>query len=253
MKSATVLNKIARYSNERQAKGYAKTKPALQYRKTLNMFKATNIDFNAETMLGHSYDWYELTKSIKGKIILNSYNYSPTTCKHISKVRSVLSMLGVRYLELEAPKGLQNLDVALEHVIIEHARAIVREKYARKKYPASVKYLTKQLELLKTFGKRAKRKDMIDALAKAEAQRIEKNKESKFKADKRRLETYLENDVAFRDYEIIERRHFGNADHYMARKVAVHQVVDRDSMARDVENALHSFNRDGFGSVVFYV
>ncbi len=30
-------------------------------------------------------------------------------------------------------------------------------------------------------------------------------------------------------------------------------VVEIDSLARDVENALHSFHRGGFGKVVFYV
>jgi hypothetical protein len=230
-----------------------KTKPALQYRKTLNIFKATNVDFNAETMLGHSYDWYELTKSLKGRVVLNSYNYSPTTCKHISKVRSVLSMLGIRYVELEAPKGLQNLDVALEHVVSELGTAIVENKYARIKSKRSIQYFERQLKLLAKLGKRASKNKIEMSVINAEKNRKDRNAENKFKRDKRRLENYLENSVAFRDYEVIPRKHFGNADHWAARKVAVHQVVDRESMERDVENALHSFSRDGFGSVVFYV
>lgn len=64
----------------------------------------------------------------------------------------------------------------------------------------------------------------------------------------RKLEDYLENSVHFRDYEIKPASEFGKYN-----KIAVHQVVDKESLERDVENALYNFHRDGFGNVVFYV
>jgi hypothetical protein len=64
----------------------------------------------------------------------------------------------------------------------------------------------------------------------------------------KKLTDYLETDACFRDYEIKELNRFGHVN-----TIAVHQVVEAASLERDVENALHSFHRDGFGSVVFYV
>lgn len=62
----------------------------------------------------------------------------------------------------------------------------------------------------------------------------------------KKLENYLENSVHFRDYEILPARRFGHVN-----KIAVHQVVE--DIEHDVENAIYNFQRDGFGSIVFYV
>lgn len=76
----------------------------------------------------------------------------------------------------------------------------------------------------------------------------ERYQRAKARKLKRKLEDYLENQVHFRDYEIKERATFGKIN-----AIAVHQCVDAETLERDVENALHSFHRDGFGQVIFYV
>jgi len=82
----------------------------------------------------------------------------------------------------------------------------------------------------------------------AEFKRTERNAANRAKRAKEKLEKYLETQVHFRDYIIENKIKFGTIN-----KVAVHQVVDADSIERDVENAIHNFYRDGFGSIVFYV
>lgn len=79
-----------------------------------------------------------------------------------------------------------------------------------------------------------------------EAKRDARNERAKFKRKEKKLSDYLENEIHFRDYEIRDRDSFGSYN-----KIAVHQVVDE--IENDVQNALHSFHRDGFGCVVFYV
>jgi hypothetical protein len=76
-------------------------------------------------------------------------------------------------------------------------------------------------------------------------ERYQRAKSRKLKA---KLEDYLENQVHFRDYEIKERVQFGRIN-----TVAVHQCVDAESLEQDVQNALHSFHRDGFSRIVFYI
>lgn len=79
-----------------------------------------------------------------------------------------------------------------------------------------------------------------------------KQDERNAKARQRRLEAkltdYLENSVSFRDYTIKPRSEFG-----VYNTVAIHQCVDSETLESDVQNALHSFHRDGFGSIVFYI
>ena len=74
----------------------------------------------------------------------------------------------------------------------------------------------------------------------------ERNERAKIKRFQKKLEHYLDSVVHFRDYEIKPRSQFGKYN-----KIAVHQVVD--DIENDVSNALHSFHRDGFGNIVFYV
>lgn len=73
--------------------------------------------------------------------------------------------------------------------------------------------------------------------------RYQRTKARKFK---QKLEAYLENECHFRDYEIKPACQFGTIN-----AVAVHQVVE--DIEHDVQNALHNFQRDGFGSIIFYV
>lgn len=62
------------------------------------------------------------------------------------------------------------------------------------------------------------------------------------------LVNYLENHVHFRDYSIVSKSRFGTVN-----KIAVHQKVDLETLESDADNAIYTFQRDGFGLVVFYV
>lgn len=89
---------------------------------------------------------------------------------------------------------------------------------------------------------------LCDQYLREEEKKISRNEKSKTRKLKRALTDYLENSVHFRDYEIRKASQFG---HY--NKIAVHQVVESKSLARDVENAIYNFHRDCFGSIVFYI
>ena len=88
----------------------------MKYYKTKNQFSNSTktLTLNVNTLEGRSYEWYSICRNFNGVVVLNTYNYSSTTCKHIIKVRSVLSGLNQSYIELEAPRGLQDLDESLK-------------------------------------------------------------------------------------------------------------------------------------------
>lgn len=141
--------------------------------------------FDPETMHAHSYRWYTLVKRVKGKVVLNSYRYSVQTSKHISKMRDVLSKLGIKYVELDAPRGLQDLEACHAYELAVYARSIVNEKYARNSnkrwVKSSSKRLNKPLKLLASFGYRTSLKMLSEAIERAEASRRERLNEAKAK------------------------------------------------------------------------
>lgn len=79
-------------------------------------YEASNVTFNALKCEAYSYAWWKFVALIGGKIVFNNYNYSPSTVKHQYKVRRLMADLGIKIdLEIEAPMGLQQLDVAISH------------------------------------------------------------------------------------------------------------------------------------------
>lgn len=165
----------------------------LAFRKTTGKFVnsrgTTGIDLVNET--GHSYDWWVMLKRINGKLVLNSFNYSSCTQKHISKARSVLNKLKVSFIEVPAPQGLQDLERATTHIIDNYSKAIVAEKYARIKSNYQSKSVAKELSNLAKLGIKVKSVDLTRSVNKAEVERrsdLDHAKARRLRDKARRLE-----------------------------------------------------------------
>jgi hypothetical protein len=63
-----------------------------------------------------------------------------------------------------------------------------------------------------------------------------------------KLEEYLENEKHFRDYTICSEEDFGKN-----HKRGVHQKVDPLDFEHEVDDAIRTFCRDGYGHIYFYV
>lgn len=87
----------------------------MKYYKKLKQYKASNLKYDENSKIAYSYDWYQVAKFINNKMILNTFNYSATTLRHVYKIRKLFDDLGIEYLTLEAPQGLQNLESSLEY------------------------------------------------------------------------------------------------------------------------------------------
>ena len=94
----------------------------MRFIKCRGRFEASNVCFYPDSLEGYSYDWWQFTVKYKGKVLFNDYNYSPSTCKHQTKVRHELSKRDVRiYLELRFTRqGFQhgNVELALKDEIV---------------------------------------------------------------------------------------------------------------------------------------
>lgn len=196
--------------------------------KRAGIYKASNVTFNPSRIEAFSYGWWKFVGVVEGKVVFNNYYYSPSTCKHQSKVRRLLAELGIKIdIEMPVPKGLpgsyhrygdsSQSDLTLQE-LIEQAETHLCDKYLE------------QIEKRQEQYQRAKARKL-----------------------KAKLEEYLENDCAFRDYEITDRKYFGNPGYMISAKAAVHRVVDSETLENDVQDALNSFHRNGFGTVIFYV
>ena len=68
----------------------------MKFSKKRNQYEASNVSFNPDTIEAFSYGWWKFVTVIDGKVIFNNYNYSPSTCKHQSKVRVLMEKLGIK-------------------------------------------------------------------------------------------------------------------------------------------------------------
>lgn len=168
-----------RMANDDLNKSKEKHSMALKYMTRLKLFKGCNgkLDFNPLTGLGHSYTWYEISKVIKGQLVLNTYGYSMTTSGHVNTLRSLFSQLGLKYLEVHAPRGLQDLDLCRDTMIENYAKTIVQNKYKRNKLSTKqLKDERNKIDQLKKLGIKFSEKQVKNAIEVAEIRRLTKLK-----------------------------------------------------------------------------
>jgi hypothetical protein len=88
----------------------------MKYFTRAGIYKANgNVTFNPTTCEAYSYNWWAFVKKIKGKVIFNAYRYSVTTSKHQSRVRSLMSDLGIKIDRVvQVAGGLQSIKTISE-------------------------------------------------------------------------------------------------------------------------------------------
>lgn len=108
---------------------------ALPYGPKRGTFKGCNgnLEFDPTTNVGTSYQWYEITKRVERIQLVNTFRYSVTTASHVEVIQGLLTQLGVKYVEIEAPKGLQDLQAALIHHTYAYAKVKLAESHMRTK------------------------------------------------------------------------------------------------------------------------
>lgn len=84
----------------------------MKYYSRLKMYKASNVTFDPIKEEARSYDWWIFVKRINGHLVFNNYWYSYSTLKHQRKVRKIV---GYSTVDIEAPRGLQDLDSAVAY------------------------------------------------------------------------------------------------------------------------------------------
>lgn len=83
----------------------------MKFIKKRNQYEASNVSFDPKNISAVSYNWWKFVKVINGKVVFNDYNYSPSTCKHQSKVRRLLETLNIKIdVVVESTKSLSSYD-----------------------------------------------------------------------------------------------------------------------------------------------
>ena len=101
----------------------------MKHMKRANIYQCSNYNctFNPETIEAHSFRWWRFVAKVDGMVIFNSYRYSNSTSKHQSKVRSLMSQLGIKIdLFLELPRGIKH-GVSLTELITEGEETLCDE------------------------------------------------------------------------------------------------------------------------------
>jgi hypothetical protein len=66
----------------------------MKYYKRLEVYKASNVELEPETLKSYSYGWWQVSRKIGEKVFFNYTSYSNSTAKHQSKILSTLRTLG---------------------------------------------------------------------------------------------------------------------------------------------------------------
>lgn len=181
MKLETVQKKVAAILTARQNGEYRPVQ-FVGYKKSLGTFGSANWSLNLVDMRGYSYRWWSMFEVIKGRNVLNTYRYSPSTGNHIRKASMILAALGVKFIRVEAPQGLQDLDSAHTRALQLYGKAMVERKYARKPNPWAVTHALRNMASCGKLGLKFTRKEMQAAILDAENNRrasLERNKVAK--------------------------------------------------------------------------
>lgn len=98
----------------------AKTEAPLTFKKRRNSFESStgNCTFSLDDCRAYSYRWWRFVDYRKelGGLVFNNYTYSSSTSKHQSKVRRLIGLLGLKVVaHIEAPRGLDDMSVAIKH------------------------------------------------------------------------------------------------------------------------------------------
>lgn len=140
---------------------------ALKFYPRLGIFKtpSDHLTFDPLTLEARSYRWYSIARKLKGKLVLNDYAYSVTTRKHTGILQQLFRELGLSYVSIEAPQGLQNLDAACAHSALAWQACKLANAHARKPLLAHEASLKARYELCKRLGGRLRDGATLASLA----------------------------------------------------------------------------------------
>jgi hypothetical protein len=96
----------------------------MKYIKTKNLYRASHVVFDATNITAWSWEWWQFVQRLPdGRVVFNNYSYSASTNGHQSKVRGLLSQLGIKIdLYVRSRVGLQQADwiqVAIDDLTYE--------------------------------------------------------------------------------------------------------------------------------------
>lgn len=76
--------------------------------KSANIYRGSNVYFDADRVLASSYDWWIFVKKLaNGLVIFNTHPYSPTTRRHQQKVRALMRENNIQiHAEVETKHSL---------------------------------------------------------------------------------------------------------------------------------------------------
>lgn len=74
---------------------------------------AKTCTYNPIIKQAYSYGWWRFVEKIGSYLVFNNYNYSPTTNRHQRDIRKLIGYK-TKTLDIQARKGLQDLDTAIE-------------------------------------------------------------------------------------------------------------------------------------------
>jgi len=87
----------------------------MKYYTRLNRYKASNVEFDCNSLTAWSYGWWNFFRNINGLNVFNNYFYSVSTRGHQAKIRRLLHELNIPIdVEINTVKSLTVSDACLD-------------------------------------------------------------------------------------------------------------------------------------------
>jgi hypothetical protein len=126
--------------------------------KRTGIYKANNVTFNPTTLEAFSYHWWKFVAVVEGKVVFNNYFYSNSTAKHQSKVRNLMSELGIK-IDIEMPlRGgiLRKGETRYHHGMVIEGKTLA-EMILEAEETLCNKYLENELKKQERYERRKQR------------------------------------------------------------------------------------------------
>jgi hypothetical protein len=144
----------------------------MKYKPRKKIFEGSNCSFDPALKQAFSYGWWPMLYEINGLVVRNTFNYSPSTCKHQYKLNACLDSIGLKPdITISVRADIRNTSAVKADMLATWAELAVKTKYSTKGDWTAVAAYEDTMNEVSVIGVRFNHGELAEALDKAEEKR----------------------------------------------------------------------------------
>lgn len=145
----------------------------MKYKPRKKVFEGSNCYFDPELRQAFSYKWWAMLYVINGLVVRNTFNYSPSTCKHQHKLDDCLDSIGLKPdITISVRAEMRNTSAVKAEMLETWAELSVKAKYSTKgDRTTAVAAYEDTMNECSAIGIRFRQSELVEAMGRAEERR----------------------------------------------------------------------------------